>query len=40
MPIAYGTYPTYGAFVKAADLKQIKVSEDDFGLHELRSRPS
>ncbi len=32
IPILYGTYPTYGACIKATDLKQIKVSEDDFGL--------
>ncbi len=32
VPIFYGTYPTYGAAVKAADLRQIKVSDDDFGL--------
>ncbi|MBI3079182.1 MAG: citrate synthase [Deltaproteobacteria bacterium] len=32
IPILYGTYPTYGAAIRAADLRQIKVSEDDFGL--------
>lgn len=32
LPILYGTYPTYGASIKAADLRQIQVSEDDFGL--------
>ncbi len=32
VPIIYGTYPTYGAAIRAADLRQIKVSEDDFGL--------
>lgn len=32
IPISYGTYPEYGAAVKASDLRQIKVSEDDFGL--------
>ncbi len=32
LPILYGTYPTYGAAIKAADLRQIKVSADDFGL--------
>ncbi len=32
VPIFYGTYSTYGAAVKAADLRQIKVSDDDFGL--------
>jgi citrate synthase len=32
IPILYGTYPTYGAAIRTADLKQIKVSDDDFGL--------
>ena len=32
LPILYGTYPTYGAAIRAADLRQIKVSENDFGL--------
>ena len=32
VPILYGTYPEYGAAIRTADLKQIKVSEDDFGL--------
>jgi citrate synthase len=32
IPIFYGTYPEYGAAVRAADLRQIKVSEEDFGL--------
>jgi citrate synthase len=32
IPILYGTYPTYGAAIRAADLKQIKTSDDDFGL--------
>jgi len=32
IPILYGTYPTYGAAIRASDLRQIKVSEDDFGL--------
>ena len=32
VPIFYGTYPTYGAAIHTADLRQIKVSEDDFGL--------
>jgi citrate synthase len=32
MPIIYGTYPKYGAAINATDLRQIKVSEDDFGL--------
>ncbi|MBI2987828.1 MAG: citrate synthase [Deltaproteobacteria bacterium] len=30
--ISYGTYPEYGAAVGAVDLRQVKVSEDDFGL--------
>lgn len=32
LPIFYGTYPNYGAAVNTADLRQIKRSEDDFGL--------
>ncbi len=32
LPILYGTFPTYGAAIKTADLRQIKVSDDDFGL--------
>ena len=32
IPISYGTYPEYGASVRASDLKQVKVSEEDFGL--------
>jgi citrate synthase len=32
IPIQYGTYPLYGAAIKAADLKKIKVSDEDFGL--------
>jgi citrate synthase len=32
IPILYGTFPTYGAAIKTADLRQIKVSDDDFGL--------
>ncbi len=32
IPIMYGTYPTYGAAIRGADLRQIKVSEEDFGL--------
>jgi citrate synthase len=32
IPIMYGTFPTYGAAIRTADLRQIKVSEDDFGL--------
>jgi citrate synthase len=32
VPIHYGTYPTYGAAIAATDLRQIKVSDEDFGL--------
>ena len=32
VPIMYGTYPTYGAAIRGPDLRQIKVSEEDFGL--------
>jgi citrate synthase len=32
VPIQYGTYPLYGAAIRSADLRQIKVEEDDFGL--------
>ena len=32
IPIMYGTFPTYGAAIRTADLRQIKVSDDDFGL--------
>jgi citrate synthase len=32
LPIQYGTYPLYGAAIRSADLRQIKVSDDDFGL--------
>ncbi len=32
LPIQYGTYPRYGAAIRASDLRQIKASEDDFGL--------
>lgn len=32
LPIIYGTYKSYGAAIRAADLRQIKVSDDDFGL--------
>ena len=32
VPILYGTYAGYGAAIRAEDLKQIKASEDDFGL--------
>jgi citrate synthase len=30
--IQYGLYPTYGAAIRAMDLRQIKVADDDFGL--------
>ncbi len=32
LPIRYGTYPHYGAAIDAIALRQIKASEDDFGL--------
>jgi citrate synthase len=32
IPIDYGTFPTYGASIRSADLRKIKTSEDDFGL--------
>ncbi|MDR7440203.1 MAG: citrate/2-methylcitrate synthase, partial [Armatimonadota bacterium] len=32
VPIIYGTYPKYGAAIRAIDLRQIKVDPDDFGL--------
>jgi citrate synthase len=32
IPVAHGTYPRYGSAIRAADLRQIKVAEDDFGL--------
>ena len=32
IPIQYGTYPTYGAAINGMDLRQIRASEDDFGL--------
>ncbi len=32
IPIIYGTYPAYGAAIRGADLRQIRVSDDDFGL--------
>ncbi|HYA50701.1 MAG TPA: citrate/2-methylcitrate synthase, partial [Streptosporangiaceae bacterium] len=32
IPIMYATYPKYGAAIRSADLRQIKVSDDDFGL--------
>ena len=32
LPIAYGTYPQDGAYIRGLDLRQIKSSDDDFGL--------
>jgi citrate synthase len=32
LPIIYGTYPLYGAAINAIELRNIKVSDDDFGL--------
>ena len=32
IPIFYGTDPIYGSAIRAPDLRQIKISEDDFGL--------
>jgi citrate synthase len=32
VPIHYGTYPASGAVINTADLRQIKTSDDDFGL--------
>jgi len=32
IPILYGTYPNDGAAIRTADLRKIKVSDDDFGL--------
>jgi citrate synthase len=32
VPIHYGTYPKYGASIPAAELRKIKVSDDDFGM--------
>jgi citrate synthase len=32
VPIDYGTYPEYGAFIRASELKKIKSSDEDFGL--------
>ncbi|HKZ76962.1 MAG TPA: citrate/2-methylcitrate synthase, partial [Pyrinomonadaceae bacterium] len=30
--ISYGIYPLDGAAIRASDLRQVKISEDDFGL--------
>lgn len=32
VPVLYGVYPTYGAAIGAPELRQVKVSGDDFGL--------
>jgi len=32
VPISHGTYPDYGASIRAADLRRIRASDDDFGL--------
>ncbi|MGE5819801.1 MAG: citrate/2-methylcitrate synthase, partial [Deltaproteobacteria bacterium] len=32
IPVSYGTYPLDGAAIRAPDLRQVKVSEEDFGL--------
>ena len=32
IPIQYGTYPNYGAAINALDLRNIKTSDQDFGL--------
>ncbi|HEX6587996.1 MAG TPA: citrate synthase [Longimicrobiales bacterium] len=32
VPIAYGTYPEYGAYIPGIELRKIKQSDDDFGL--------
>ena len=32
VPIAYGTYPEYGAYIPGGDLRKIKSSDEDFGL--------
>jgi citrate synthase len=32
LPIHYGTFPKYGASVRGADLRNIKVDDEDFGL--------
>jgi citrate synthase len=31
-PIDYGTYPENGAYIRSADLRKIKATDDDFGL--------
>ena len=32
VPIFHGTYAEYGSAIRTADLRQIKISDDDFGL--------
>ncbi|MDX1577738.1 MAG: citrate synthase [Gemmatimonadota bacterium] len=32
LPIQYGTYPEYGAAIRGLDLRNIRASDDDFGL--------
>jgi len=32
LPIQYGTFPTYGASIRGADLRKVKISDDDFGM--------
>jgi citrate synthase len=32
LPIQYGTFPTYGASIRGADLRNVKISDDDFGM--------
>jgi citrate synthase len=32
LPIDHGTYPEYGAFIRGAELRQIKSTDEDFGL--------
>jgi len=32
VPIAHATYPEYGSYIRAADLKKVKSSPTDFGL--------
>jgi citrate synthase len=39
VPIFYGTYPEYGAAIRGTDLRQIRVSDDDFGCS-ATTRPS
>jgi len=32
LPIHYGTFPKYGASIRSADLRNIKLDDEDFGL--------